>query len=213
MSAAGAVAQDKPVVVSKFILNAKEIEFDGVAQDGRILNYAISEHVEVSHAASPAPFCDAPLRWYQCKMFQEGIPCYSASVLAAKKAIGYSPKSIHLVYNCSRYQNPLVEDFIYLTMLPASFPYPRSSLGAFVSCQGFLYSGTFYARLLLFARMQTDSMPARTPEFLVTPNTTTSPFTGMRQSNPSRGAYALIGREKSPVANYTSLVPPLLLCS
>ena len=37
---------DHPVVVSKFILNAKEVEFDGVAQDGKILNYAISEHVE-----------------------------------------------------------------------------------------------------------------------------------------------------------------------
>lgn len=45
--AAGELAQDKPVVVSKFILNAKEIEFDGVAQEGKILNYAISEHVEV----------------------------------------------------------------------------------------------------------------------------------------------------------------------
>lgn len=45
--AAGELAQDKPVVVSKFILNAKEIEFDGVAHDGKILNYAISEHVEV----------------------------------------------------------------------------------------------------------------------------------------------------------------------
>jgi hypothetical protein len=34
------------VVVSKFIVNAKEIEFDAVAKAGRILNYAISEHVE-----------------------------------------------------------------------------------------------------------------------------------------------------------------------
>jgi hypothetical protein len=33
-------------VLSKFIENAKEIEFDGVARDGKILNYAISEHVE-----------------------------------------------------------------------------------------------------------------------------------------------------------------------
>lgn len=47
LSAAGELAQDKPVVVSKFILNAKEIEFDGVAHEGKILNYAISEHVEV----------------------------------------------------------------------------------------------------------------------------------------------------------------------
>lgn len=43
---ATAVSGDKPVVVSKFILNAKEIEFDAVASGGRILNYAISEHLE-----------------------------------------------------------------------------------------------------------------------------------------------------------------------
>lgn len=40
------VSFDKPVVISKFVVNAKEIEFDGVAQDGHVLNYAISEHVE-----------------------------------------------------------------------------------------------------------------------------------------------------------------------
>ncbi len=43
---AGELAKDRPVVISKYILNAKEIEFDGVAQNGKILNYAISEHVE-----------------------------------------------------------------------------------------------------------------------------------------------------------------------
>lgn len=40
------VSPDKPVVISKYVLNAKEIEFDAVAEDGYILNYAISEHVE-----------------------------------------------------------------------------------------------------------------------------------------------------------------------
>ena len=40
------VSPDHPVVVSKFIKNAKEIEFDAVASDGKILNYAITEHVE-----------------------------------------------------------------------------------------------------------------------------------------------------------------------
>jgi len=40
------VAADKPVVVTKFILNAKEIEFDAVALNGTILNYAIGEHLE-----------------------------------------------------------------------------------------------------------------------------------------------------------------------
>lgn len=40
------VSPDHPVVVSKFIRNAKEIEFDAVCRDGVVLNYAISEHVE-----------------------------------------------------------------------------------------------------------------------------------------------------------------------
>jgi len=43
---AAEVAADKPVVVTKFILGAKEIEFDAVAKNGTILNYAIGEHLE-----------------------------------------------------------------------------------------------------------------------------------------------------------------------
>jgi Carbamoyl-phosphate synthase L chain, ATP binding domain len=52
------VSPDKPVVMSKFILNAKEIEFDAVAQEGHVLNYAISEHVENAgvHSGNPLPF-------------------------------------------------------------------------------------------------------------------------------------------------------------
>lgn len=46
LDAASMVNTEHPVVISKFFTNAKEIEFDGVAQDGRVLNYAISEHVE-----------------------------------------------------------------------------------------------------------------------------------------------------------------------
>jgi carbamoyl-phosphate synthase small subunit len=40
------ISPDHPVVVSRFIENAKEVEFDAVARKGKILNYAISEHVE-----------------------------------------------------------------------------------------------------------------------------------------------------------------------
>ena len=46
LSLAVDIAPDKPVVVTKFIVNAKEIEFDAVANKGHILNYAIGEHLE-----------------------------------------------------------------------------------------------------------------------------------------------------------------------
>lgn len=40
------VSKQYPVVVSEFIINAKEIEMDAVAREGEIVAYAISEHVE-----------------------------------------------------------------------------------------------------------------------------------------------------------------------
>ena len=40
------VSPDHPIVVSKFIDNAKELEIDGIAQNGQVLIMAIAEHVE-----------------------------------------------------------------------------------------------------------------------------------------------------------------------
>ena len=40
------VSKEYPVVISSFMQNAKEIEFDAVARDGEVVEYAISEHVE-----------------------------------------------------------------------------------------------------------------------------------------------------------------------
>lgn len=43
---AAKVSKEYPVVVSEFLQNAKEIEFDAVARNGKIVEYAISEHIE-----------------------------------------------------------------------------------------------------------------------------------------------------------------------
>jgi len=43
---AAVVSRDYPVVISKYIAGAKEVELDAVAQNGELLNYAIAEHVE-----------------------------------------------------------------------------------------------------------------------------------------------------------------------
>ncbi len=40
------VSKKHPVVVSQFIEHAKEVEMDAVAQNGEIVAYAISEHIE-----------------------------------------------------------------------------------------------------------------------------------------------------------------------
>merc|ERR1719238_1492525 len=43
---AAVVSRDYPVVISKYIAGAKEVELDAVGNQGEILNYAIAEHVE-----------------------------------------------------------------------------------------------------------------------------------------------------------------------
>ena len=46
LKAASSVSKEHPVVISKFIMDAKEIDIDAVAKDGEILCMAISSHVE-----------------------------------------------------------------------------------------------------------------------------------------------------------------------
>ena len=43
---AAIVAQDYPVVISKYVENSKEVEIDAVGCEGDVVNYAISEHVQ-----------------------------------------------------------------------------------------------------------------------------------------------------------------------
>merc|ERR1719436_1116369 len=43
---AAVVSPDYPVVISKYIQGAKEVELDAVGQNGELINYAIAEHVE-----------------------------------------------------------------------------------------------------------------------------------------------------------------------
>ena len=46
LAQAAKVSKEYPVVVSEFLQNTKEIEFDAVARNGEIIEYAISEHIE-----------------------------------------------------------------------------------------------------------------------------------------------------------------------
>ena len=63
------ISQEHPVVVSKFIEHAKEIDFDGVAKDGEIVAYAISEHVEFAGVHSG----DATLQFPPQKLYVETV--------------------------------------------------------------------------------------------------------------------------------------------
>lgn len=63
------VSEDHPVVVSRFIENAKEIEMDAVAKDGEIIAYAISEHIEFAGVHSG----DATIQFPPQKVYVETV--------------------------------------------------------------------------------------------------------------------------------------------
>lgn len=69
LTLAANVSQKHPVVVSEFIVDAKEIEFDAVANRGEIVAYAISEHVEFAGVHSG----DATIVFPPQKLYVETI--------------------------------------------------------------------------------------------------------------------------------------------
>ena len=58
-----------PVVVSRFVENAKEVEFDAVARNGEIMAYAISEHIEYAGVHSG----DATIQFPPQKLYMETV--------------------------------------------------------------------------------------------------------------------------------------------
>jgi carbamoyl-phosphate synthase large subunit len=63
------VSQKHPVVVSEFIENAKEIEIDAVANQGEIITYAISEHIEFAGVHSG----DATIQFPPQRLYVETV--------------------------------------------------------------------------------------------------------------------------------------------
>ncbi|MBR2475686.1 MAG: carbamoyl-phosphate synthase (glutamine-hydrolyzing) large subunit, partial [Bacteroidaceae bacterium] len=69
LGAAAKVSKEFPVVVSEFLQNAKEIEFDAVARNGEVIEYAISEHIEFAGVHSG----DATLVFPAQKIYMETV--------------------------------------------------------------------------------------------------------------------------------------------
>ena len=67
LGAAAKVSKEFPVVVSEFLQHAKEIEFDAVARNGEVIEYAISEHIEFAGVHSG----DATLVFPAQKIYME----------------------------------------------------------------------------------------------------------------------------------------------
>jgi carbamoyl-phosphate synthase large subunit len=66
---AAKVSKEHPVVVSEFLTEAKEVDFDAVAKNGEVVEYAISEHVEFAGVHSG----DATLVFPPQRLYLESV--------------------------------------------------------------------------------------------------------------------------------------------
>ncbi len=80
------VSKQHPVVVTEFIQNAKEIEMDAVAQNGEIVVYAISEHIEFAGVHSG----DATIQFPPQKLYVETMRRIKKVSSAIAKALNIS---------------------------------------------------------------------------------------------------------------------------
>ena len=69
LNLAAKVSKEYPVVVSEFLQGAKEIEFDAVAMNGEVVEYAISEHIEFAGVHSG----DATIQFPAQKLYVETV--------------------------------------------------------------------------------------------------------------------------------------------
>ena len=108
------VSAEHPVVVSKFIEHAKEIDFDGVAKDGEVIAYAISEHVEFAGVHSG----DATLQFPPQKLYVE-------TVRRIKRITRQIAKELHISgpFNC-QYMAKDNDILVIETNLRASRSFP-----------------------------------------------------------------------------------------
>ena len=81
LNLAAKVSKEYPVVVSEFLQGAKEIEFDAVAMNGEVVEYAISEHIEFAGVHSG----DATLVFPAQKIYFETARRIKVSKMIAKE--------------------------------------------------------------------------------------------------------------------------------
>ena len=90
------VSQDQPVVISKFIEGSEEIDVDAVAENGKLLAFAIAEHVEQGGVHSGDASLVLPARDMKKEVFNE---CKEICTKIAAKLEVTGPLNMQILYD------------------------------------------------------------------------------------------------------------------
>jgi carbamoyl-phosphate synthase large subunit len=184
LSAAANVSPDHPVVISKFIDNAQEIDIDAVAHQGKLLVHAVSEHVEKAGVHSgdatlvlpPYSLSDADLDRLKViaekvgKAFDISGP-YNMQVI--RKPAGDGKEAELKVIECN-------------LRASRSFPFVSKVLGHnFIDTASAAITGVNVPEPVDLMKVKRDYVAIKVPQFSWTRLAGADPFLGVGESNPS----------------------------
>lgn len=193
LSNASKVSQDHPVVISKFIQGAQEIDIDGVAHQGKVLVHAVSEHVENAGVHSGDATLVLPPQNLSPVLLQR-LKVIADKVAEAWKITG--PFNMQVILN--NQEGKLADEDAELKVIECnirasrSFPFVSKVLGTnFIDVAAkALLSENVPAPVDLMAQKY-DRVATKVPQFSFTRLAGADPFLGVEMS--STGEIACFG--------------------
>lgn len=195
LSNASKVSRDHPVVISKFIQGAQEIDIDGVAHNGQVLVHAVSEHVENAGVHSGDATLVLPPQNLSPVILQR-LKTIADKVAEAWKITG--PFNMQIIYNTKDGQ--LNDEEAELKVIECnirasrSFPFVSKVLGTnFIEVAAkALLSENVPAPVDLMAAKY-DRVATKVPQFSFTRLAGADPFLGVEMA--STGEIACFGTD------------------
>lgn len=171
---AAVLSPDHPVVISKFIENAKELEIDGVAKKGEVIVSAISEHVENAGVHSG----DATIVLPPQKLYLETIRRAKRVARKIVKAL-YITGPFNIQFIAKDNQIQVIECNVRASR---SFPFvSKVTRTNFIEVAGEILIGKYKPRS--FETLEFDYVGVKTPQFSYQRLKGSNPVTGVEMAS------------------------------
>lgn len=195
LKSAALVSQEHPVVMSKFVEGAGEIDIDGVAYDGKVLVHAVSEHVENAGVHSGDATLVLPPQNLSPEIM-ERLKTIADKVASAWKITG--PFNMQIIHDGDALK--VIECNIRASR---SFPFVSKVLGInFIDVAAAALLGKNVPQPVDLMALDYDRVATKVPQFSFTRLAGADPFLGVEMA--STGEVACFGRDLHE-AYWTSL--------
>lgn len=191
LEAAASVSPEHPVVISKFIEGAAEIDVDGVAHDGKLLVHAVSEHVEQAGVHSGDATLVLPPQNLD-EQTMERVKDIAQKVAKAWKITG--PFNMQIIKADQPGEEPKLRVIECNLRASRSFPFVSKVLGVnFVDVATKALLGKDVPEPVDLMKIKRDYVATKVPQFSWTRLAGADPFLGVEMS--STGEMACFGKD------------------